>query len=293
MEQEREKAHISQAMDCWRQQPVSYQLLSARTVPLPISVPGLRVSCSTVARAKPSVCTCRSSAASQPAPGLCGEARMQLPKAPLNCEPSDYNLICLHRVSIKLHHGHKHHRVPPRFPARQEVSLGVPRFTSTPAALPVWPGGFPKSKFAVDPAAGLTSVTRFWTPCPWHNADNPNSCKKGNQSTPELNCSTGVMLGDYDTNTRIKIPPGDTRPTLIQSKSAFQALYCLATLGRDPSVSFTWVFVCSLQTNVQKKIFLLLWKFRARRGNGIHTKKNPQKKPKQNKKKQQTEKTKE
>lgn len=124
----------------WTAEGSNQFLLSAavsHTVPLPISVPGLRVSCSTVARAKPSVCTCRSSAASQPAPGLCGEARMQLPKAPLNCEPSDYNLICLHRVSIKLHHRHKHHRVPPRFPARQEVSLGVPRFTSTPAALPV------------------------------------------------------------------------------------------------------------------------------------------------------------
>lgn len=122
-------------------------------------------------------------------------------------------------------------------------------------ALPVWPGGFPKSKFTSDPAAdGLLS------PDSGHLAHDTmqvtrTAGKKGNQSTPELNCSTAVMLGDYDTNTRIKIPPGDTKPTLIQSKSAFQALYCLATPGRDPSVSFRWVFVCSLQTNVQKKSY--------------------------------------
>lgn len=52
---------------------------------------------------------------------------------------------------------------------------------------------------------------------------------RGNQSIPELHYGTGMMPGDYVTNTRIKIPPGNTKPTLIQSKSTFIALYLSGT----------------------------------------------------------------
>lgn len=195
MEQKREKAHTSQAIDCWRQQPVSFisccqpaQCLSAA------SVRGPGVSFSEAAWAKPPVRACRSSAASQPAPRLCGEARMQLPKPPLNCKPADYNLFCLHRVSKKLHHGHRHHRVSSRFPARHrfpmEVSLGVPRFTSTPAATWLWVSTasltwrLPKEQIHIRSCCWWTFVTRFWTPCPWHNASNANSWQKREPKYP-------------------------------------------------------------------------------------------------------------
>lgn len=88
-----------------------------------------------------------------------------------------------------------------------------------------------------------------------------------------------MMPGDYVTNTRIKMPTGNTKPTLIQSKSTFQALY-LSYNTRDPSVSFRWVFMFAVLRWIHsKKILLLLWKLRERGGRKVALKKN-QKNPK-------------
>lgn len=188
----REKAYISQPIDCWRQQPVSFlsYCLPARCIS-PVSVQSLRVSSSKVL-------------------GQSHHLHVQelccLPASTRTQERQECSFLnhfwtatlqtttSFIYISKKLHHRHKQCCVLSRFLVRHhspmEVSLGVPRFTSTPAATWLWVSTasltwrLPKEQILSRSCCWVTSVTRHWTPCPWHNAGNPNSWQKREPQYP-------------------------------------------------------------------------------------------------------------